>query len=65
MATLNINGFYDHLLALIGNMVNEHFLKEANMNMILVSDNSHTWNFLPFIIVKGYTNIYTHKLHFN
>ncbi|HBG25158.1 MAG TPA: TIGR00730 family Rossman fold protein, partial [Rikenellaceae bacterium] len=36
---LNINGFYDHLLALIGNMVNEHFLKEANMNMILISDN--------------------------
>jgi hypothetical protein len=39
MAILNINGFYDHLLALIDNMVNEHFLKEVNMNMILVSDN--------------------------
>lgn len=36
---LNINGFYDELLALIETMVKKGFLKLANKNMLLTSDN--------------------------
>lgn len=36
---LNVNGFYDALIALLHTMVNEGFLKEVNQKMLLVSDN--------------------------
>jgi len=39
VAILNINGFYDELLALVQTMVNKGFLKKANQEMLLVSDN--------------------------
>lgn len=39
MAILNIGGFYDPLMALLRTMVKEGFLKEANLQMVLVSDN--------------------------
>jgi uncharacterized protein (TIGR00730 family) len=39
LAILNINGFYDDLLRLVQNMVDNGFLKEANQQMIIVSDN--------------------------
>jgi len=35
---LNINGFYEPLLALLNNMIEEGFLKEIYREMILVSD---------------------------
>jgi uncharacterized protein (TIGR00730 family) len=35
---LNINGYYDSLIALIQDMVNRGFLKEINQQMLLVSD---------------------------
>ena len=37
MAILNINGFYDDLMHLIRNMVEQGFLKEVNRQMLLVS----------------------------
>ncbi len=39
IAILNIDGFYDPLMELIGTMVEKGFLKEANSKMILISDN--------------------------
>ncbi|TCC89977.1 LOG family protein [Pedobacter hiemivivus] len=36
---LNINGFYDELLALVETMVKKGFLKVVNQNMLLTSDN--------------------------
>ena len=36
-AILNINGFYDPLTVLLGNMVRRGFLKEANYKMLLIS----------------------------
>jgi uncharacterized protein (TIGR00730 family) len=39
IAILNINGFYDELLALVNTMVEKGFLKEVNKNMLLTSDN--------------------------
>jgi len=36
---LNINGFYDSLIALIQTMVDKGLLKEMNQKMLLVSDN--------------------------
>ncbi|MCD6019936.1 MAG: family protein YvdD [Bacteroidetes bacterium] len=36
---LNVNGFYDPLLTMIGTMVEKGFLKEVNESMLLVSDN--------------------------
>jgi uncharacterized protein (TIGR00730 family) len=39
IAILNINGFYDSLVALTENMVEKGLLKEANQKMLLVSDN--------------------------
>jgi len=38
IAILNINGFYDELLALVNTMVEKGFLKEVNKNMLLTSD---------------------------
>jgi len=37
---LNINGFYDELIAMIGKMVQKGFLKEINQQMLLVSHNT-------------------------
>ncbi|WP_156307882.1 LOG family protein [Sphingobacterium endophyticum] len=36
---LNVNGFYDHLIAFIQHMVDSGLLKEENQKMILYSDN--------------------------
>jgi len=36
---LNINNFYDELLAMLHKMVAKKLLKEENMNLVLVSDN--------------------------
>lgn len=36
---LNINGFYDHLIAFVQNMVDAGLLKKENQDMLLVSDN--------------------------
>lgn len=36
---LNINGFYDELIALVETMVKKGFLKAVNQSMLLVSDN--------------------------
>jgi hypothetical protein len=38
IAILNINGFYDALIDLLETMVNKGFLKDANYQMLLVSD---------------------------
>lgn len=42
VAILNIDGFYDELLALLETMVNKGFLKKANREMIIISDNIQT-----------------------
>lgn len=39
IAILNINGFYDSLIALTETMVEKGLLKEANQKMLLISDN--------------------------
>jgi uncharacterized protein (TIGR00730 family) len=39
VAILNIDGFYDSLCALIQSMVDKGFLKVANQQMLLISDN--------------------------
>lgn len=39
VALLNVNGFYDALLELIGTMVSKGFLKEINQKMLIASDN--------------------------
>ncbi len=36
---LNINGFYDHLMALASTMTTSGFLKESSRRMLLISDN--------------------------
>jgi uncharacterized protein (TIGR00730 family) len=36
---LNVNGFYNHLVAQLDHMVVEKFLKQENRDMLLVSDN--------------------------
>lgn len=36
---LNINGFYNHLIAFLDEMTEKGLLKEANRKMVLVSDN--------------------------
>lgn len=36
---LNVNGFYDHLLAHVHHMCKEGFLKDSNLALITVSDN--------------------------
>ncbi|MDR0533298.1 MAG: TIGR00730 family Rossman fold protein [Verrucomicrobiales bacterium] len=38
VALLNVNGFYDPLLAFIQSMVDQQFLKPANRDMLLVDD---------------------------
>ena len=38
-AILNINGFYDHLMALASTMTTSGFLKESSRRMLLISDN--------------------------
>ena len=38
IAILNINGFYDSLIALIQSMVDNGFIKETSKNMLLVAD---------------------------
>ncbi|WGQ10974.1 TIGR00730 family Rossman fold protein [Pedobacter gandavensis] len=38
IAILNINGFYDELLALVETMVKKGFLKPVNQQMLLISD---------------------------
>lgn len=38
VAILNINGFYNGLITLIDNMVNQGFLKQFNRDMLLVDD---------------------------
>lgn len=38
VAVLNISGYYDELLSLIQQMVNKGFLKAANKDMLMVSD---------------------------
>lgn len=42
VAILNTNGFYNELLNLIQTMVDKGFLKPANQQMLLVSDNIET-----------------------
>jgi len=39
VAVLNVNGFYDHLIAHVQMMVDKGFLKATNQKMLLVSDN--------------------------
>src|SRR6478609_6089839 len=39
IAILNIDGFYDSLRSLVQTMVDKGFLKEANQQMLLMSDN--------------------------
>jgi len=39
VAILNINGFYDSLMVLVQNMVDNGLLKEVNQKMLLASDN--------------------------
>ena len=36
---LNINGFYDDLLIMLKKMVSEGFVKQANLEMLIVDDN--------------------------
>lgn len=36
---LNVNGFYDHILAQLDHMVQEGFLKQVNRDILLVADN--------------------------
>nr|WP_231561074.1 LOG family protein [Sphingobacterium sp. T2] len=36
---LNINGFYDHLIAFVQNMVDVGLLNKQNQEMLLVADN--------------------------
>jgi predicted Rossmann-fold nucleotide-binding protein len=36
---LNTNGFYDDLLIMLKKMVSEGFVKEANLDMLIVDDN--------------------------
>jgi Predicted Rossmann fold nucleotide-binding protein len=38
VAILNTNGFYDELLSLIQKMVDNGFLKQANQEMLILSD---------------------------
>lgn len=38
IAILNVNGYFDDLIAFFQTMVNKGLLKEANQNMLLVSD---------------------------
>ena len=38
VAILNINGFYDDLIALIQTMVNKGFLNEANQKILIIDD---------------------------
>lgn len=38
IALLNLNGFYDSLLKLLKNMVDQGFLKSVNLDMLLVSE---------------------------
>lgn len=39
IAVLNIDGFYDDLIKLVQTMVDKGFLKQANRDMLLMSDN--------------------------
>ncbi len=39
VALLNVDGFYDALLALVDTMVDRGFLRKENREMLLVSDN--------------------------
>lgn len=39
IAVLNVNGFYDSLIALLKTMTSQGLLKEVNREMLLVSDN--------------------------
>jgi len=39
VAILNVNGFYDGLIALADNMVTQGFLKQFNRDMLLIDDN--------------------------
>jgi uncharacterized protein (TIGR00730 family) len=39
VAILNVGGFYDSLISLVQTMVDKGFLKKANQEMLLVSDN--------------------------
>ena len=36
---LNTNGFYDDLLIMLKKMVTEGFVKQANLEMLIVDDN--------------------------
>ena len=38
VGVLNVNGFYDHLLRQLDHMVEEGFLKQANRDILLISD---------------------------
>ncbi|MEL7119461.1 MAG: TIGR00730 family Rossman fold protein [Bacteroidota bacterium] len=42
IALLNVNGYYDALITLLDNMVNEGFLKEINKDMVLVGEDIST-----------------------
>ena len=54
---LNINGFYDALIALIKTMTHEGFLKESNRDLLLLSDQ------IPDLLnqIKSFTALYTPK----
>ncbi len=37
---LNVNGYYDHLIAFLNHMVQEQFMKTKNQEMLLIKDNA-------------------------
>jgi uncharacterized protein (TIGR00730 family) len=60
IAILNINGFYDDLILLVGKMVDQGFLKDANRQMLLVSSDidellNQMKNYVPPVVGKWIT----------
>lgn len=53
LGILNVNGFFDTLLAQMNAMVNEGFLRPANLNTVLVSDSPEKLMQLIIIPQKG------------
>lgn len=40
LGLLNVNGYYDHLIALLDTMVREGFLRQSNRNLIIISESA-------------------------
>ena len=55
---LNINGFYDNLIAFLDDMVTKGLLKEINRNMVLISENIDEL----IIKMKAYNNPFERAL---